>query len=1123
MRQIEKFLSPFVESQFPEFYKEQGPLLILLLEEYFKWLEINDSNYAQYSDALINGNPIYHIRRLLEYRDVDRTSDEFLVYIKEKYLKNFSIDSTVSQRKLIKAAHDIYKSKGSQRSLELLFNLAYGVKIEIFSPGDYVLKPSDGTWVIPKYLELSQSPRNVTFVGKQVTGSISGATAFIEHLITRNINGKFIDIAFISNLDGDFATGELVTDNGIIENAPKIVGSLTTIDLTTSGELFTVGEIVNIVSSSGVEGYARVAAVSDVTGIVRFSIIDGGWGYSNTANTLVSQKVITYNNRSNANGVNYRNFNQFETISQNLYSLSLNNVVGTLTTNSYFRNGDNSTPSLSLSVAVTQNTASTPNTATLVLNQISANVSSNTIVYHLNKALIAANNNTIFTIGDTLVQRNSSTNNVLGVVDSVSNVTIINIDTGTLGSNGLHTGTYLQQTNTGAAGYIVAFPRENLFTHTNVNIVAVGSVSGNAFNSTSTINVYSDSTKTTILEQVDPTASVEGKLYELINTNFTSNTRWSTSNTAIKVGSPSINAVILIASDVGGKVASCTDVTATGTNIGIDSSPYGDSGSIGLVDINNQFYSTGATIIRGLSTNTFANSVALFGGQNADFSVGSLVDSETIRVSSTRISSNNDGPGSSSVKFKDMLISGANSTYGNIAGVYIQSPGTGYSNTDVVLFAGGNTSSGFEAGNGSIVTDASGSIVTVNITSNVGSFIVTTPTVSVVNASGGATTGSNASIIPTFRLGFVKLPAGTIENRLQDLLSFNSLTIGTIASLSSVNPGENYTADPFVTVVEPDVAAYGARDMIVYSTAVTYNINEIVEQTIGRPSLTLTVNNYSTGTNTNFEVGELVTCNTTGNGVILASTFDVLSNTFSVNIVNENNVFGGSDFAANTSITGATSGFTGTITTRTTNTSSSYAKGRIVAKLFGNSTRAVHSIKRISLFSNFTRTRTSSNVTYGPLIGKTSGQSANILLTGVTGNIAGNNAIISGNVIASNGSISSLEVIDSGFGYNDDENITIISSDGLRAATGKTNIVKQGSSQGRYTSTRGFLDDVIKLHDGDYYQNFSYEIQTSLPFSQYSELVKEVVHVAGKKIFGLVNITAEANCSIDISSSISIT
>jgi hypothetical protein len=91
------------------------------MEEYYKWLETNEPEYANYVGALVNGNPLYHGRRLTDYKDVDRTIDEFFIHFKEKFVKNTTIDSTVSKEQLIKSAQDIFSSKFSERSLDLLF------------------------------------------------------------------------------------------------------------------------------------------------------------------------------------------------------------------------------------------------------------------------------------------------------------------------------------------------------------------------------------------------------------------------------------------------------------------------------------------------------------------------------------------------------------------------------------------------------------------------------------------------------------------------------------------------------------------------------------------------------------------------------------------------------------------------------------------------------------------------------------------------------------------------------------------------------------------------------------------------------------------------------------------
>ena len=263
MKEIEKLITPLIDSQFPGFYQEEGPLFVLFLKEYYKWL----STESYVIDGVnVAGAALYHSRSLPEYRDIDRTVEDFIVYFKEKYLKGVNFNSLSNRRNLVKAAHDIFKSKGSTQSLDLLFSLVYGIKIEIYTPGDDIFRCSDGEWTIPKYLEVTPTSKTAAMAGKQITGSRSGATAFVEYVITRSVAGKNVDLLFLSSIDGTFQVSDIITTDGIVENAPKVFGSFNSINITEAGEGFSVGEEVVITSSSGVEGRAIVTSVESRTG-----------------------------------------------------------------------------------------------------------------------------------------------------------------------------------------------------------------------------------------------------------------------------------------------------------------------------------------------------------------------------------------------------------------------------------------------------------------------------------------------------------------------------------------------------------------------------------------------------------------------------------------------------------------------------------------------------------------------------------------------------------------------------------------------------------------------------------------------------------------------------------------
>lgn len=321
MRQIEELIFPLVESHFPDFYRDEGPRFVNFVKEYYRWMESE-------------GEALYASRNLLDYRNIDTTSPEFIKYFTNKYLAGVPLSAEANTQFLIKHASDLYRSKGTERGVQLLIQGLFNEEAKVVFPGESIFKSSDGTWVKPQYLELTVSARTQGFVGKEIVGSRSGAKAFLESLVTRRIAGKYQQVAYLSNVRGIFETGELITPTSepALDNAPVIIGSMTSLTVVDGGAEFAVGDIFDVSSSNGKQGKARVTEVSNETGKVTFIYIDaltsGGWGYSLAhANVIVSQKVLTLTNLSNANGL-INTFSRFETVTQPLVNIAYTSAKG---------------------------------------------------------------------------------------------------------------------------------------------------------------------------------------------------------------------------------------------------------------------------------------------------------------------------------------------------------------------------------------------------------------------------------------------------------------------------------------------------------------------------------------------------------------------------------------------------------------------------------------------------------------------------------------------------------------------------------------------------------------------------------------------------------------------------
>lgn len=331
MKNIEKRITPLIESQFPSFYQEEGENFIAFVKAYYEWME-NAGTYTTYSGSTvtqyiapnnhiievssarlanaeymasiasyipIDESPLYHARRLPDYRDIDTTTDEFIVHFKEKYLKNIQFDTATNKKLLVKNSLDLYRSKGTEQSIDLFFKLVYGTSAEVQYPAEKIFRLSDGVYEKPEYLEIGYSIYNIDYVGKEVVGQLSGAKAFVEKYIRRRAGKGYVNLLYISGRQGEFRNGEVIGLN--VNNQPvfdiskrsKLVGSVKRVTVQTRGRDFAVGDIVKFVNSDrGIGGFARVEAINSQSGLVDFIFEDGGYGYTLNAESIVSEKVL---------------------------------------------------------------------------------------------------------------------------------------------------------------------------------------------------------------------------------------------------------------------------------------------------------------------------------------------------------------------------------------------------------------------------------------------------------------------------------------------------------------------------------------------------------------------------------------------------------------------------------------------------------------------------------------------------------------------------------------------------------------------------------------------------------------------------------------------------------------
>ena len=127
-----------------------------------------------------------------------------------------------------------------------------------------------------------------------------------------------------------------------------------------------------------------------------------------------------------------------------------------------------------------------------------------------------------------------------------------------------------------------------------------------------------------------------------------------------------------------------------------------------------------------------------------------------------------------------------------------------------------------------------------------------------------------------------------------------------------------------------------------------------------------------------------------------------------------------------------------------------------------------------------------------------------------SGGIKGRNAVITPSFQP--GSITNVSVDNGGSLYNSTFSINIKNLT-RTAINGIGDPVVSGviTQAGNYTGTKGFLSWDQRLQDNYYYQEFSYVIKSQQALKTYRNIVRDVIHPAGTKLFGQIDIEVEAD------------
>ena len=284
-------ISNLISSQVPFFVRNDHQNFIRFVEAYYEYMEQS-------------GKTVERAKNLPLYADIDTTVDEFAEYFYRTYINQIPREIIADKAMVLKHIQDFYKARGTEKSIAFLLRILLGEdKTEFYYPKRDVLRASDGKWFVEKSVKIedvkvngiANTDFNVlrNFQNTKITGNTTGAYAIVERADIYYEGDILIYELKISNQYKTFSAGEtiftLYDDNGTTRSltANLFKGFINTVEVTTPGTGYTVGNIVPIETLTGTGGNVVVSSVTSGN-IVTLGVIKGGAGFKVSDNMLIT-------------------------------------------------------------------------------------------------------------------------------------------------------------------------------------------------------------------------------------------------------------------------------------------------------------------------------------------------------------------------------------------------------------------------------------------------------------------------------------------------------------------------------------------------------------------------------------------------------------------------------------------------------------------------------------------------------------------------------------------------------------------------------------------------------------------------------------------------------------------
>lgn len=309
-----------VSSNVSEYIQNTSPLFVSFLELYYRFV----SQRTQSLGIVENRN--------LD-TDIDHTLDIYVDKFYSTYGKELGKTTSLDKRNLVKLLNEIYSSKGTEQSFQVLFRTLFGIEVNISTPSDNILRASDGKWSQELFFTVHKTYGSETVINSETDIVISGTSGQLSIKSEKYVSISSTDFRVYYPVSTQISV-EVGNEVNIYSSAGEvllrgnIVDSPSGLTIVSPGNKFKVGQTFTVGGTVSPTIF-RVTKVNSIGGILSISVVDFGYEHTGFQNTKITPYlsrpseivgVPSYNSGTSTWSVSLHDY---------VYGISENATVGT--------------------------------------------------------------------------------------------------------------------------------------------------------------------------------------------------------------------------------------------------------------------------------------------------------------------------------------------------------------------------------------------------------------------------------------------------------------------------------------------------------------------------------------------------------------------------------------------------------------------------------------------------------------------------------------------------------------------------------------------------------------------------------------------------------------------------